>query len=165
MARSLCMTFLFRAMSACRPGLWGHKRLCAGLCHHTGHLPRGMSLHYQSCAVFLYHSYASLSFDVPRAPHSVVRIPYTEHPTLRYESDTTWKPAGSLPISKGVHLLLETQGQANHRETSLRESAPDQYLTVCYPEALRNLGDSLHELPSTEMTDKRIHYCHGCYIL
>lgn len=93
-------------------------------------------------------------------------IPYPEHPTLRYRTDTTGKPTGGLLTSKAVHFLLETQGQANHRETGLRESAPDRYLTVCYEEALGNLRDSLHELCSTGMTDKRmLYYCHGCYIL
>lgn len=85
-------------------------------------------------------------------------------------SDTRGIPQGSpqaacLSQRVCVYLLLEAQGQANHRETGLRESALDEYLTVCYPEALGNLGDSLHEVSSTEMTDERIHYCHSCYIL
>lgn len=100
-----------------------------------------------------------------RAPHSAGCIPYTEHPTLRYKNDTTGKPAGRLPVSKGLHLLPETQGQAHHKENGLRESGLHLYLTVCYPEALGNLGDSLHELSNTKMTDKRMLCCHGRHIL
>jgi hypothetical protein len=102
---------------------------------------------------------------VPRAPYSAGCIAYTEHPTLRYENDTTGKPAGRLAILKGLHFLPETQGRAHHRENGLRESALHLYLTVCYPEAPGSLGDSLHELSSAEMTDKRMLYCHGCHIL
>lgn len=48
-SRWLRMTFLLHALSACRVGLWGHRGPSVDLCHDTGHLPRGMSLHYHSC--------------------------------------------------------------------------------------------------------------------
>lgn len=83
--------------------------------------------------------------------------PNWPHPHIG-RRDTARKPRGCLPILKKVHLL-ETQGKPPTGRLAPGVGPGPVSNSVCYSEALRTLGDSLHKLCSTGEIDES-----GCFM-
>lgn len=125
---------------------------CPDLCYFTSHLPRGASPRYHFCDLALSSQWGLLSLQQSMSKFAL--------PSDRQERCCK-EPRGCLPLLEEVHL----QGKPTTGRLAQGVSPRPVSNSVCYSEALRNLGDSLHKLYITgEMTEWMLYDHERCVL-